>query len=186
MRIGEVDILILSGDGEPDPGHWLARWQARLSSARPVALHRPDEGGTADSAAERLVAAIETAPRPVVLVAHGSAVLTVAEAAGRLSGLGVAGAFLVAPVDTEAGAPNPPDAASFRPVPRDRLPFPSFLVASRNDPRCAFERAEAFGADWNALVLDAGQSGHIDPASGHGPWPEGLLIFARFMRQLRG
>ncbi len=28
-------------------------------------------------------------------------------------------------------------------------------------------------------------SGHINAASGHGPWPEGLLMFAELMKRLR-
>jgi uncharacterized protein len=58
------------------------------------------------------------------------------------------------------------------------------LVASRNDPYCSYERAEDFAYAWGAVVVDAGESGHINAASGHGPWPEGLMRLAGFMKGL--
>jgi predicted alpha/beta hydrolase family esterase len=33
-------------------------------------------------------------------------------------------------------------------------------------------------------LSDAGESGHINIASGHGPWPEGLLQFGQFLKKL--
>ena len=35
-----------------------------------------------------------------------------------------------------------------------------------------------------ATLSDAGESGHINVESGHGPWPEGLLQFGQFLRKL--
>ena len=31
----------------------------------------------------------------------------------------------------------------------------------------------------------AGNAGHINAASGHGPWPEGLLMFGELMKRLK-
>ena len=67
---------------------------------------------------------------------------------------------------------------------RDPLPFPSLLVASRNDPYSPYEVAEDTRFAWGAKVLDAGEAGHIDAESGHGPWPEGLMSFAGFLKGL--
>lgn len=35
-----------------------------------------------------------------------------------------------------------------------------------------------------ALLLDAGEAGHINVESGYGPWPEGTLAFAHFIAKL--
>jgi len=35
-----------------------------------------------------------------------------------------------------------------------------------------------------AELIDAGFSGHINSESGHGPWPEGLMRFAGFLKTL--
>jgi predicted alpha/beta hydrolase family esterase len=47
------------------------------------------------------------------------------------------------------------------------------LVASRTDPHCTYERAEDYAYAWGSALVDAGEAGHINVASGHGPWPEG-------------
>ncbi len=94
------------------------------------------------------------------------------------------GALLVSLPDVEE-APDLPEAVrTFAPVPRDPLPFPSLLVASRTDPYCAYDRADDFAHAWGSLTVDAGESGHINVASGHGPWPEGLMRLAGFLKGL--
>jgi predicted alpha/beta hydrolase family esterase len=35
-----------------------------------------------------------------------------------------------------------------------------------------------------AAIVDAGDAGHVNTESGHGPWPEGLMRFAGFLKQL--
>jgi predicted alpha/beta hydrolase family esterase len=55
------------------------------------------------------------------------------------------------------------------------LPFTSVLVGSRNDPYCAFERAQAMAQVWGSHFVDLGDSGHINAETGLGDWPEGLL-----------
>lgn len=95
----------------------------------------------------------------------------------------VRGAFLVALPDVEDNR-VPAGAAPFAPIPRDPLPFPSILVASRTDPYCAYGRAEDFAYAWGSALVDAGDSGHLNTASGHGPWPEGLMRFAGFLKKL--
>ena len=37
---------------------------------------------------------------------------------------------------------------------------------------------------WNVELVDAGASGHLNDESGHGPWPEGLMRFAGFLKSL--
>ncbi|MFD0938749.1 RBBP9/YdeN family alpha/beta hydrolase, partial [Methylobacterium trifolii] len=96
----------------------------------------------------------------------------------------VRGAVFVALPDIERAPGLPESVRAFAPIPRDPLPFPSLVVASRTDPYCAYERAEDFAYAWGAALVDAGESGHINVASGHGPWPEGLMRLAGFMKNL--
>lgn len=188
MKTSDCDILILPSLGGPDGDSWLSRWARQLSSARIVA--QPDWASPdADAWAASLREAAAAATRPIVLVGHGLGALTVAHAVAREEQPGdgplarVAGAFLVAAPDVEHdSAPAP--MRGFGPAPRARLPFSSLLVASRNDPLCDFARAEEFAGHWGADLVDAGDSAHLDAASGFGPWPEGLLRFAGFLKTL--
>jgi len=180
MRAADTDILMVPGF-EAGPDHWQSRWARKLSTA---GLIDPPGNGRVNGPEWRtsLVAHAKAARRPVVLVAHDIGVIMAVQAAAFLHGV-VRGAFLVAPPDLDN--PYVPDESrGLGPVPRDALPFPSFLVASRTDPFCSFAFAEELARDWRSLLIDAGDAGHLDAGSCHGPWPEGLLVFSRLLRRL--
>jgi predicted alpha/beta hydrolase family esterase len=183
MRTSDCDIIIVPGFSNSGPEHWQSRWERKLSTARRVA--QDDwENPVRDTWIARLVDTIGRCRRPAVLVAHSLGVVAVVHAAPSLPPGVVRGAFLVAPADVER--PELPESIdrSFAPIPLDPLPFPSLLVASRADPYCAYGRAEDFAFAWGSALLDAGGAGHINTASGYGPWPEGLMRFAGFLKRL--
>jgi predicted alpha/beta hydrolase family esterase len=184
LRTSDCDILLVPGLEGSGPDHWQTRWEAKLSTARRVEQEswtRP----VRDAWASRLSEAVHAGDpaRPIVLVAHSLGVVAVAHAAPLLRPGLVRGAFLVSPADVESEALPGVDPA-FAPIPRDPLPFPSVLVASRTDPHCTFERAEDLAYAWGSAITDAGDVGHINVESGHGPWPEGTMRFAGFLKTL--
>jgi predicted alpha/beta hydrolase family esterase len=183
MRTSDADILFVPGLGGSGPDHWQTRWEAKLSTARRVEQadwERPDSV----TWPARIAEAPAAASRPVILVAHSIGVIALVQAAPQMPPGLVRGAFLVAPADAEAPDVQPDVLKSFAPIPRDPLPFPSLLVASRTDPYCTYERAEDLAYAWGSAIVDAGEAGHLNPQSGFGPWPEGLMRFAGFLRQL--
>ena len=185
MRTADCDILLVPGYTNSGPDNWQSRWQQRLSSSRRVEQEDWDNP-VRDAWVAQLVKSVERCRRPVVLVAHSLGVATVVHAAPMLARNVVRGAFLVALPDVEDADARPVGVdPSFAPLARDPLPFPSLLVASRSDQYCAFERAEDFAFAWGSALLDAGDAGHINTASGYGPWPEGLMRFAGFLRRLQ-
>jgi uncharacterized protein len=183
MKASEADILILPGLGNSGSGHWQTRWAERMSTAAIVQQAEWDEPEL-DDWVLTIEQACRLTDRPVVLVAHSLAVIAVAHVAQRLAHSNVRGAFLVSVPDIELNAEVPEAAHGFRPIPRDPLPFPSMLVASTNDPLCSIDRAVEFATCWGSDFHQAGEAGHINVASGHGPWPEGLLMFTRLMQRL--
>ena len=183
MKLAECDVLILPGLGNSGPGHWQLRWADRMANAAIVEQADWDEPALDDWVAT-IDQAARLTTRPVVLIAHSLAVIAVAHAAARLPD-NVRGAFLVSAPDIELSPAAPEETHDFRPIPRDPLPFPSMLVASTNDPLCSIERAVEFATCWGSDFHQAGEAGHINGASGHGPWPEGLLMFTRLMQRLK-
>jgi uncharacterized protein len=183
MRTSDVDILIIPGLGGSGPEHWQSRWQAKLSTARRVDQADWDRPHRAEWS-NAIVEAVKASSRPVVLVAHSCGVSSVAHAAHDLAGLGVAGAFLVAPASERSLRSIPGLPADFARHQRQKLPFRSVLAASTSDPYCTVDEAQELAGAWGAEFSDAGDSGHINTASGHGPWPEGLMRFAGFLRSL--
>ncbi len=191
MRTSDVDILIVPGWSSSGPDHWQTRWQRSLTTAQRVEQddwYNPDR----EKWVARIAAAVAKCTRPPVLVAHSLGCAAVAHAGAKLPAGLVAGAFLVAPADVDNAADWPvtdgyrldAEATGFAPAPRVSLPFRALLVASSNDPYCTLARARALAGAWGAALVEAGEVGHINTASGHGPWPEGLLRFGSFLKGL--
>jgi predicted alpha/beta hydrolase family esterase len=181
MRSADLDMLFIAGLNGSGHDHWQTRWRRRMPNARLVEQadwDRPDREAWVGA----IVAACEVAERPILLLAHSLGVIALAHAAPLLPAERIKGAFLVsAPSDETLTAVG---AADFAPAPIAPLPFPSLLLASRNDPYGDFDDAERKALAWRSRLHDAGESGHINVESGHGPWPEGAMRLAGFVKRL--
>ena len=186
MRLSDLDLLFLPGLGDTGPGHWLTRWEKKLSTARLIAMPgRPCRDEWAARIVDAMAQATRPRPlRPVVFIAHDLGCNALAAAAPFLAGADLRGAFLVAPATQARIAADPAIDAAFGQLPAAPLPFPSLCAASATDPRNPLALSEAWAAAIGARFIGAGDAGGIDDASGHGPWPEGLLSLAGFLRGL--
>ena len=176
MRAADLDLIFIPEKGLPEPSHWLARWGQKLSSARFAVAE-----GEALSA-EGLVFMAQRAAKPIFFIAYSLGAVALAKAAPELKALDVRGAILVAPPSPRALETL--DGGRWTGAAREKLPFETVLVASRTDPWARYEESEALAADWGANLIDAGEAGRLDSASGHGPWPEGLLRLAGMLKRL--
>ena len=187
MRTADASILIIPGHLGAAEDHWQSRWESKLKTAYRVEQSNWAAPVLADWIGA-LRSAVVSARQPIVLVAHGLGVIAISHLvqSPALNGSvdAVAGAFMVAPVSDESIVADPRIDPSFAPTPRNRLPFHCHVIASSNDPLCALPVAQAMAKDWGATVANAGDVGHIDPNSGHGPWPEGLMSFGGFLARL--
>jgi hypothetical protein len=84
----------------------------------------------------------------------------------------IRGALLVAPADPERRAML----SDFSPVPYQKLPYRSVLVASSNDPFCPIRLAGAYARAWGSEFVRVQNAGHINIESGHGQWPLGVAL----------
>src|SRR5207237_4645428 len=82
------------------------------------------------------------------------------------------GALLVAPAEPDRRAALD----DFAPVPCERLPYRSIVVASTDDPYCSSRRAGAYARAWGSEFVRLPNAGHINVESGHGEWPLGLAL----------
>ena len=171
--------LILPGLYNSDPSHWQSRWEAGDETMERVIQDDWETPHCAEWVA-RLDQALERTGPETLLVAHSAGCALVAHWAVGCSRGRVRGALLVAPSDPEA-ANFPSGPTGFAPMPLVRLPFPSVVVASSNDPFVTVVRAQAFARAWGSEFVMIGDAGHINTASGLGDWPEGLAL----LRSLR-
>jgi predicted alpha/beta hydrolase family esterase len=173
-------VLIVPGLRDHDHEHWQTWLATRLELVRTV----PPMGRTDLDLAAR-VRAVERAGRaiswPIIVVAHSAGAITVAHWA-ETTRCHVIGALLAVPPDLERPMPHGyPDIVGLRrggwlPVPQDPLPFPSIVAASRNDPLATFQRVTRLATAWGSRLVDLGDVGHLNPASGHGAWPRALEL----------
>ena len=87
----------------------------------------------------------------------------------------IKGALLVAPSDVDSPS-YPSYITGFAPMPLERLPFKTIVVASTNDRVVKLKRARYFADCWGSELVELKGAGHIEPKSGFGPWPEGLAL----------
>ena len=172
-------VLIVPGLRDAVEQHWQTLLAADLAARGRRVRTVPPMGRTDLDCAAR-VAAIEREAQaidgPLILVAHSGGCAMVAHWA-RQTQRAVRGALLATPPDFER--PMPPGypsieelrAGGWLPVPRERLPFASIIAASRDDPLARYDRVAAWAAGWGAELVDLGEVGHLNPASGYGAWP---------------
>ncbi|MFS8116133.1 alpha/beta fold hydrolase [Rhizobium jaguaris] len=171
------DIIVLPGLGGSGEGHWQTLWERQNPEMRrfqPASWDRPE---LADwiAALDREIGRSKTPP---VLVVHSLACQLVAHWAA-LTPTRIRGGFLVSAPDP-TGDIYLAEAPSFANPPRRRLPFPSLLVASTDDPFGSLDYAKESAAVWGSKLIDVGPFGHINANSGIGDWPEGRALFESF------
>jgi predicted alpha/beta hydrolase family esterase len=175
-RSSEPTVLIVPGLRDHVEAHWQTLLAERLPRVRSV----PPMGREDLDCAARVAAIEHEAQRvqgPLVVVAHSGGVVMLVHWA-RTTRRPVLGALLATPPDFDAAMPagyptlDALRAGGWLPVPRERLPFPSIVAASRNDPLARYERVVELARDWGSRLVDLGEVGHLNPASGYGPWPQ--------------
>jgi predicted alpha/beta hydrolase family esterase len=166
-------ILVLPGWQNSGPQHWQTVWQEQNPGYLRVEQRAWDQPVLADWVGS-LSEAVARAKPPVVLVAHSLGCITITHWAKLVQGRSgvVRAALLVAPADVER-TDTPWQLQGFGPVPSLRLPFPSVVVASSNDPYLGLDRAQTFAENWRSQFFNIGPAGHINGESGLGDWPEG-------------
>jgi hypothetical protein len=166
--------------------HVADHWQTLLAAELPGSRTVPpltENGLSLAARVAALEATLAEVEGPVVLVAHSAGVMIVVNWA-KTATREIAGALLATPPDIAsalpAGYPTPEalDEGGWRPIPRARLPFPSLVAVSSNDPLATRERAVGMARDWGSDIVDLGDVGHLNPASGFGPWPKGRELIA--------
>lgn len=169
--------LILPGlNGSPE-GHWQRHWATEHSSASIVEQEDWNCPVIEDWQAEldRALSVVEGA----FLVAHSLGCLLAASYAERGNADKIRGALLVAPCSLEVTLRLHPCMIEFGHEPLARLPFPSLVIGSLNDPYMSVPDLERHVRGWGSDLATIGFAGHINIASGFGRWPEGYSFFNR-------
>ncbi|MGW4120049.1 RBBP9/YdeN family alpha/beta hydrolase [Nocardia sp. NPDC004711] len=180
-------IVIVPGLRDHVPDHWQTRLADQLDRVRTVPPLERDKLSCAARVAA-LDAVLTEIDGPVVLVAHSAGVMITVRWAQQ-STRPVQGALLATPPDFETPLPDgypsheELDANGWTPIPWRRLPFPSIVAASTNDPLATYRRVSGMAEAWGSRLVDLGEVGHLNPASGYGDWPRAAELLRELVEE---
>jgi predicted alpha/beta hydrolase family esterase len=178
-----LPVLTVPGLWNSGPLHWQTHWEVAHPLWRRV-QQRDWDHPERDAWTAALDTAVRACAAPPLLLAHSLGCMVVAHWALQ-DPTPALGAVLVAPSDVEAPS-YPVDVAGFAPIPLQGLRLPTLVIASEDDEYVSVERARRFAAAWGSRLHFIGPAGHINGASGHGPWPEGLELVEQFHAGIAG
>ena len=169
--------FIIPGLGNSGPGHWQTWFESLGPEFTRIQQQEWDAPALSDWL-DAIDAALEGRDlSQVILIGHSLGCVTIAHWAKR-SGHRIKGAMMVAPSDIDAPVYTFP-ATGFTPIPLERIPFPTIVVASTDDVWVSLERAQFFADHWGSELVNIGAAGHVNAVSGHHQWTEGLEILRR-------
>jgi uncharacterized protein len=180
----ETQLLIIPGLGDSGEKHWQTFWHKKFENSIRVVQDNWDEP-ILEEWLDRLNENISNLDKPTILVAHSLAVSLVLHWAEKYNNPNIIGAFLVAPADVDSPQHTPESIRNFSPIPLYKLPFPSVVVASENDPYASFERKKLFAEKWGSDFVNIGQQGHINSDSDLKYWEEGQLILQKLIERIK-
>jgi serine hydrolase len=180
----ETSVLMIPGWNGSGAEHWQTLWEQKYSHFRRVQQKswcRPSRTDWVN----QITAEVARIEKPTVLVAHSLGCLAVAQWAtsATTAAEDVAGAFLVAPPWIAESDQCPRELLDFLPMPLEHLPFPSLFVASEDDNYLPIEMGVRLASAWGSQFVNVGRQGHINVASGHGPWQLGEELLQGFVDQ---
>lgn len=171
-------VLVYGYDGS-GPGHWQ-RWLEEQLREQKVPFRFPELsdplGPQKDDWVSELAAVVAAATRPVTFVAHSLGCWAVDHFLNEHGSGKVHAALMVAP-------PSPhllfEPVESFLPPPRNRqawasIAADSLFVNSDDDDFASSDEIAAIAADLGVRYELLANAGHINTASGYGPWPFAL------------
>lgn len=161
-------LLIIPGLNDSDSGHWQTWLQAQFPGSRRVVQHRP-QVGELERWSARIQDVLDQHPETDwVAAAHSFGVLALAHHLALVQQRGersrIRQALLVAPAE-----PDRFGVAEL--LPHRRLPVPTTLIASQNDPWMSSVNALRWASRWGSSYSNLGWVGHINTEAGFGPFP---------------
>ena len=173
-------ILIVPGLNGSGPGHWQTLWEEKYGCER---VEQRDWGNPdIVEWVSTLNTVITARSERNIIVAHSLGCLAVAhwansypEKTGKIQS-----ALMVAPPNVELSSYIPEKLRRF--ATHNVIPFPSVLVGSENDHYMTLASVQRLADHWGSRFVNAGAVGHINPDSGHGPWPRGEALLMSLIK----
>ena len=172
-----IKYYLVPGFNGSDEYQWQTFWARSLINAKIIAQDNWGEGAVRDDWTKKIENELQAEDfSKIVLIGHSLGVATIIHWA-KSFGHKIRGALLVAPTNVDELA-KPISISGFSPMPMEKLPFPSIIVASTNDDWVSIEKAAEYCKAWGSKMEVIGPMGHINSDSRLGEWPRGREILA--------
>ncbi len=166
--------FIIPGYSKNTDAHWQSVWANVLPNAQVIEQDKW-EGVHKDDWINRIEETLANEDlSQIILIGHSLGVATILHWVKQY-GHKVRGVLLVAPTDIDDLA-EPIEAYGFNPMPLEKLPFPSIIIASENDVWISLKRANEYAELWGSEIVNVGKLGHINADSNLGEWQVGQGI----------
>lgn len=172
-----IHTVIVPGVGGSEHGHWQSWLQRQLKSCSRVQQQDWNKP-VLHEWIEQFVKTVQAIQEPIQIVAHSFGCLTTVAALAQYPELNqnIKNLVLVAPANPARFG----DAGFARDSQNDyqqyfhqlKLQVPTQMIISENDPWLNFQDALQLAKAWKIRPKNLGQVGHINVASGFGPFPE--------------
>jgi len=173
-----MKFLNIPGINDSGPGHWQTIWEEAFPNKFNRVSQKNWSTPVKNEWVKELNTAIQRLSSPTILIAHSLGCITVTHWAKTNESSLILGALLVAPADVERSEQE--CLKTFCPVPVNKLPFPSLVVASTNDEYTTIGQAAKWAAHWGSKFVCIGDKGHINAKSGLADWKEGFSLLSWF------
>ena len=175
----EINYLIVPGYGNSGPDHWQTFFEKKLLNCK-----RIEQNSWEKPICEDWLSAINEAvnhynANSVVLISHSMGGIAIAHWAAKYN-IKIKAAMIVAPPDLENSWEDL-GLQTFTPIPTQKLPFKSIIVASAYDHWATVVRTKEFAKNWGSDLVLIENAGHINAASGFGEWKDGLDILKKLI-----
>jgi predicted alpha/beta hydrolase family esterase len=174
------EVFVIPGLGGSDENHWQSIWEKQNPHFKRVEQEEWDNPKLNEwlNALDDLV---QQATKPIIMIGHSLGSVLIAHYAKQNPQANIKAAMLVAPADVDVKDVMD-ELKDFAPMPMEKLPFKSFVVASSDDPYANLVRSEEFTKNWGSELICIGNKGHINSDSGLGEWESGKEILQRFIK----
>jgi predicted alpha/beta hydrolase family esterase len=172
-------LIVVPGWNNSGPGHW----QSILAQKWPGAIRIEQEDWvepSKDKWVSKLAHTILEQSGSVLIAAHSLGCTATVNLPQRAVDR-IHGALLVAP----ANPLRRPVLERFAPVPLDRLPYQSTVVASDDDPYCPLDLAQHYAKSWGSEFICIPNAGHLNIESGYGNWPRAEALLNKLMMDFK-
>ncbi len=172
-----IHTVIVPGVGGSEPAHWQSWLQRQLMSCSRV-QQKDWNNPVLETWISEFVNTVAPIQGKIQIIAHSFGCLTTVAALAQHPELNqkIKNLILVAPANParfgEAGFARDSQSDYSAYFHQLKIAVPTTLLMSENDPWLNFEDAQCLAQAWKLNPINLGQVGHINVASGFGPFPE--------------